>query len=121
MSKKQMDCIIRDIFDAEQSVRYVALLQDDVLTSAQRQGICSASASESDRYEELLVNPTLLTAVRQRGNIDCGGLRFVVVAYGNFFQLVRPYGAGHISVCVDIAEDPIRVEALVERILQQHD
>ena len=42
------------------------------------------------RYEELLVNPTLLELTRQRGNIDCGGLEYLVIRYGNFFQLVLP-------------------------------
>ena len=44
-----------------------------------------ASGLESDRYEELLVNPTLLTLATQRGNIDCGGLKYLIVRYGNKF------------------------------------
>lgn len=39
----------------------------------ERPDLADASSSESDRYEELLVNPTLITLARQRGEIDCGG------------------------------------------------
>lgn len=56
---------------------------------------------DTDKYEELLVNPTLLTIARQRGNIDCGGLRFIIVGYGNFYQLVKEIKNGHISICLE--------------------
>jgi len=62
------------------AVRYVALYRGGKLSSRQRLDISGASASESDRYEELFVNPTL-TLVRQRGNLDCGGARFVLVRF----------------------------------------
>lgn len=120
MSEKQMRELSHAIMNSSLAVRYVALLQNGALISEQRGGIASASQSESDRYEELFVNPTLLTAVMQRGNVDCGGLRYVVVAYGNFYQYVQPYGIGHISVCVDQSADPIRVGSDVREILQQY-
>jgi hypothetical protein len=71
------------------------------LEARQRGDVAGASSSESDRYEELFVNPALLTLARQRGNLDCGGLRFVVVGYGNFHQLVLELPEGHASVCFD--------------------
>jgi hypothetical protein len=38
----------------------------------------------------------------QRGDIDCGGLRYLVVAYGHFWQVVIPAGpVGHVSVAVE--------------------
>jgi hypothetical protein len=36
----------------------------------ERPDLANASASESDKYEELIVNPAVLTLVRQRGNIE---------------------------------------------------
>ncbi len=87
-----------ELFEVAPPIRYVALYLDGKLVSAQRPGLVGASASESDRYEELLVNPTLLRLVTQRGNIDCGGARYVLVRYGNFFELVIPLGDGHLSV-----------------------
>jgi hypothetical protein len=45
----------------------------------------------------LIVNPTLLKLTTQRGNIDCGGLQYVVIRYGNFFVLLFPVEGGHIN------------------------
>ena len=39
-------------------------------------------------------NPTLLTLLTQRGDIDCGGMRFVLIRYGNFFEYVAPIAVG---------------------------
>ena len=49
------------LFARHDAVRYVAVLDGSQLTLRERAGLTDASASESDRYEELLVNPTLLT------------------------------------------------------------
>ncbi len=95
------------IFALSTAVRYVALYQCGKLTSHQRPGVGDASASESDRYEELFVNPALLTLARQRGNLDCGGLRFIVVGYGNFHQLIMDLPDGHISVCFERVSNPL--------------
>ena len=73
----------------------------------QRDDLEGASSSESDRFEELLVNPTLLILARQRGEIDCGGLRFLVVGYGNFHQLVIPLDSGHTSIAFELDADPL--------------
>jgi hypothetical protein len=54
-----------------------------------------------------LVNPTLLTLARQRGNVDCGGARFVLVGYGNFQQLVVDLPDGHASVCFELGSNPL--------------
>ncbi len=108
--------LARALFQLFPEVRYVALYRAGELYSAQRDGLSGASASESDRYEELIVNPTLLTLVRQRGEIDCGGMRYVVIRYGNFFELVAPLPDGHISVGLEPQADPIE---LAGRILEQ--
>jgi len=98
---------IDQIFAVDPAIRYVALYQQGHLTSRQRSALSSASASESDRYEELFVNPTLLTLARQRGNLDCGGAKFVLVAYGNFYQLVLDLPDGHASVCFELSSNPL--------------
>ncbi|HEY0776682.1 MAG TPA: hypothetical protein VGD56_01830 [Gemmatirosa sp.] len=53
------------------------------------------------------MNPTLLTLVGQRGRIDCGGLEYVVVRYGYFFQIVVPVRGGHVSVAVEPSGAPL--------------
>ena len=78
------------LFNLSLQVRYVAVYRHGELSLRQRPNLSLASAPESDRYEELLVNPTLLTLTRQRGDIDCGGLSYVVVRYGNFFPRRKP-------------------------------
>jgi hypothetical protein len=75
--------IIDDLFDFHHDIRYVAVYQNDQLVFKQRQQTSDSSSSDTDQYEELLVNPALLTLARQRGNIDCGGLRYIIVGYGN--------------------------------------
>lgn len=111
--------ITQAVFRLGSQVRYVALGQGQDITTAQREGVQAPSASGSDFYEELLVNPALLTLARQRGNLDCGGLRHLVIAYGNFNQVVVPLpdGTGHLSVCVEREADASAVAAQLQEIL----
>ena len=108
------------LFAISGAIRYVALRLGDDLDMRQRAGISAASSSESDRYEELLVNPTLLTLAGQRGRIDCGGLEFILIRYGNFFQLVHPLKASHISIATEPEADPLSLVASIRQILVQH-
>ena len=98
-----MDLLLDTLFHLTQEIRYVAVYSAGQLFMQQRPDLLHASASDSDRYEELLVNPTLLTLTRQRGEIDCGGLVYLIIRYGYFFQLVIPLKKGHISMafCID--------------------
>ena len=109
--------MIDEIFELSDSVRYVAIYDGRELRSKSKANTEGASASESDKYEELLVNPTLLKLASQRGNIDCGGLQYLIVRYGNFYQYVFAIRHGHVSVCIEANADPIeigqRVMALV--------
>ncbi|HET7838205.1 MAG TPA: hypothetical protein VFL04_00495 [Rectinemataceae bacterium] len=109
--------LVDSIMELSDRVRYVALLRGGELVTRARGGRANASSSESDRYEELIVNPTLLTLLTQRGNIDCGGLRHVIIRYGSFFQLVLPIEGGHLSVCLEAEADPVRLEAEIETLL----
>lgn len=109
---------IDQILAVSGSVRYVALYRGGKLASRQRSEVSGASASESDRYEELFVNPTLLTLVRQRGDLDCGGARFVVVRYGNFYQLVIDLPDGHASVCFELASNPLDYADVIRAICE---
>jgi hypothetical protein len=110
---------IDQIFAVSPAVRYVALYRAGELTSRQRGDVASPSASESDRYEELFVNPTLLTLARQRGNLDCGGARFVVVGYGHFNQLVVDLPDGHASICFELGCNPLEYVDAIRGICLQ--
>src|SRR6187399_2441551 len=107
-----------EIFSISTQVRYVAVYRDGQLSSRSRAGTTAASGDESDKYEELFVNPTLLKLASQRGNIDCGGLNYIIVRYGNFFQFVLPTAWGHDSVCFEPTADPVALGGQVQRVVQ---
>jgi hypothetical protein len=110
--------IISDVFALGDHVRYVAVADGQQVELQQRAGLMDASSSDSDRYEELLVNPVLLLLTRQRGEIDCGGLEYVIVRYGHFAQVVVPNpSGGHVSVAVSPGQDPVAVADAVQRLL----
>ena len=113
-----MDAALREaIFGIGPHIRYVAFGAGQRVDTAQRDGIADASDASSDFFEELLVNPTLLTLARQRGDLDCGGLRHLIVAYGHFNQVVVPTPSGHVSVCVERDADAEAVARQVADLL----
>ena len=99
--------MINKIFEISEDIRYVAIYRDGHLETQSKDNKDGASSSESDKYEELLANPIMLKAASQRGNIDCGGLDFLLVRYGNFYQFILPVSWGHVSVCIEKDADPI--------------
>ena len=111
--------MINKIFSISQNVRYVANYRDGKLEMKSKEGTVGASGSEQDRYEELLVNPTLLTLAAQRGNIDCGGLEYLIIRYGNFFQFVLPKSWGHVSVCIEKNADPVTIGLKVKSLIKE--
>lgn len=111
--------IISAIFALSPQVRYVAVANGQDIELRQRPGLSGASSSESDRFEELLVNPALVLLTRQRGNIDCGGLRYIIVRYGQFFQIVVPRtGGGHVSVAIEPDADPTTIGESIEEVVR---
>jgi hypothetical protein len=119
-SNTEMDSLGDTLFRTSRDIRYVAIYRHGDLRLAERPGLHDASGAESDRYEELLVNPTLLTLTRQRGDIDCGGLDFVLIRYGNFFQLVHPVDGGHLSVAIEATADPLALVGAIRDAARAH-
>jgi hypothetical protein len=113
------DELTQAIFDLGPFVRYVAYGEGQTVFTREREDLAQASDATSDRFEELLVNPTLLTLTRQRGELDCGGLRFVIVGYGNFNQLVMPTPAGHVSVALEKDADALAIAGQVRRLVDR--
>jgi hypothetical protein len=93
-----MESLIQSLLALSPKVRYVALLRGKDLQLQERPSLSGASASETDRYEELLVNPAVLTLLRRRGELDCGGLDHVWIRYGNFWTGLFPTAEGHVNV-----------------------
>ncbi len=111
-----MHVIAKRLAGLGNAVRYVAVSDGGAEPEMwERDPGPDSSLSESDRYEELLVNPTLLTLAGRRGDIDCGGLDYLLVRYGNFFQLVVPTPLGHVSVCLNPDAD---ITGLTQQILE---
>ena len=110
--------MINEIFSISDDIRYVAVCREGKLEMKAREAAANASSPESDRYEELLVNPTLITLASQRGNIDCGGLHYLIVRYGNFFQFVLPTDWGHVSVCIQKTADPVAIGQQIQRMVK---
>ena len=112
--------MIESIFKISNSIRYVAIYKNGKLELKSKSNTVGASSSDSDRYEEVLVNPTLLKLASQRGDIDCGGLDYLLVRYGNFFQFIFSENEGHVSVCIEKDADPIRVGTQVKSLVQNY-
>jgi hypothetical protein len=108
------------LFALGDHVRYVAFGVGQDVHTAQREDIDEASDKGSDFFEELLVNPTLLTIARQRGELDCGGLSYVLVGYGNFTQVVVPAAGGHVSVCIERDADAQLMARNIIDLLESH-
>jgi hypothetical protein len=114
-----MENLVEFIFSVSPDVRYVAVYSEGKLVTSSRPELINSSSSESDKYEELIVNPTLLTLVTQRGNIDCGGAEFVLIRYGNFYEYVKPIPKGHISVGMQLEADPLGIIHSIEEGLKR--
>lgn len=117
---KDRENLFREAFEISGHIRYVAIYVHDILSMKQRGDIKNVSSSESDKYEELLVNPTLIKLASQRGNIDCGGLEYLVIRYGNFFVLLFPCKDGHVNIGIEPDKDPLLFIDPVSALLKKY-
>jgi hypothetical protein len=53
----------------------------------------------------------------QRGRLDCGGPRFVIIRYGNFYEYIRDYKNVHISICIEKNQNPVKFESALNKII----
>ncbi len=118
---KDKDRLIREAFEISGSIRYVAVYDHEGLAMRQRSDISHVSSGESDKYEELLVNPTLIKLASQRGNIDCGGLEYFIIRYGNFFVLLFPCRDGHVNFGVEPGMNPFSFIEPIKILLRKYD
>ena len=105
------------LFALSPAVRYVAFLQGRDLRLASRPGLVGASEAETDRYEELLVNPAVLTLLQRRGELDCGGLDHLWIRYGNFWTGLFPLADGHLNVGLEPDANPTAVESGIQAVI----
>ncbi len=87
------------LFDLDANIRYVAVNQNErIVEMEQNPKTPSLNPTETDRMEELIVNPIILQLARLRGNLDMEGIRYVVIRYGTLYELIFPYKDVHISI-----------------------
>jgi hypothetical protein len=91
------EALTHDIF-ALGKVGYVALGSVGEVAMRFAEGVATDTTAESNFYEELLVNPTLLRLAGQRGQLDCGGMTYIAIGYGGFIQLIMRMRDGHVSI-----------------------
>ncbi len=82
------------LLGALKQVRCVAIYRNSQLDTAVRPELQDASSSESDKYEEINLNPTLRKHVQQRGSIDCGDVQQGLSVMAAFFSSFRQFLAG---------------------------
>jgi hypothetical protein len=113
-----MDALKDQLFSLSGDIRYVAIYADEKLISGEKPSLRNTSSSESDKYEELIVNPTLLKLVIQRGNIDCGGVEYVIIKYGSFFEFVMPIKNGHVSVGIEQHSNIMEITGKIQDLVK---
>ena len=107
------------LFSMEPKIRYVAVNQKGkIVEMEQSSSHPSYNPNETDRMEELIVNPVVLELAARRGNLDMDGIRYVVIRYGTQYQLLIPYGEGHLSIGVELQDDPLQIASKINAALK---
>ncbi len=115
------DRLVQDFFDLG-IVGYVALGcgQEVLMRLAPQVEGMTQTTPESNFFEELLVNPTLLKLASQRGQLDCGGTSYIAIGYGDFTQFIAPMKSGHVSLGVARDANVRELADKVQQILERH-
>ena len=111
--------LVSEVF-ALGGIGYVALCSGQEVLLREMPGLSTTTTEESNFYEELLVNPALLKLASQRAHLDCEGLRYIAIGYGEFVQLIMLVKDGHVSLGVSRKANTGELAARVQSLLQQH-
>jgi hypothetical protein len=102
--------ISAQLFELEPKIRYVAVNQNGKIVEMEQSAQHPTyNPHETDHLEELIVNPIVLEITTRRGNLDMNGVRYVVIRYGTQYQLLMPYQDGHLSIGVELEDDPTEI------------
>ena len=103
------------LFALDANIRYGAVNQSgQIAEMTQNPRLPTSNPRETDKYEELLVNPAILQLAMNRGNLDMDGTRYVVIRYGTMFEIVLPYQQGHLSVGAELAANVTQVAEKIQ-------
>jgi hypothetical protein len=111
--------LVDDLF-ALRRIGYVALSSGTDILMRPAPGLTGDTTEETNFYEELLVNPTLLKLASHRGGLDCGGLKYIAVGYGDFTQLIMLTRDGHVSIGLSRNASAREVAGKVQEVLERH-
>lgn len=115
---QEAERLVEDFF-ALGGVGYVALGRGQEVLMRRHPKLVTGTSPESNFYEELLVNPTLLKLAGQRGGLDCDGLSYIAVGYGTFIEMIMRMKDGHVSLGVSpktqVGEFARRMQEVLER------
>lgn len=114
------EALIADLF-ALGDIGYIAMASGQEVVARIAPGLVTTTTEESNFYEELLVNPTLLTLAGQRAGLDCGGLDHIAVGYRGFTQLLVPMERGHVSVGISRRADARALAGRVHEALARYE
>jgi hypothetical protein len=106
-----------EVFELDPGIRYVAVNQGGEIVEME-QRLPTHNPVETDRMEELLVNPAILDLTKRRGELDLDGVRYIIIQYGLQYQAIFNYSNGHVSVGIESNSDVVDV---VTRILEHLD
>ncbi len=101
-----METISGQLFELDPNIRYVAVNQQgQIVEMEQNPRWPSYNPQDTDRMEELIVNPVVLELAKRRGDLDMDGILYVVIRYGVQYQLLFPFKEGHLSIGVELKAD----------------
>lgn len=113
------EALIADLF-ALGGIGYVALGAGPEVLMRHAPGLHTTTTAETNFFEELLVNPTLLALASQRGSLDCGGLDHIAVGYGDFTQLIFKMRDGHVSLGISRRAPARDLATRAREVLARH-
>jgi hypothetical protein len=111
--------LVEDFF-ALGGVGYVALGRGQDVLMRRHPKLVTDTTPESNFYEELLVNPTLLTLAGQRGGLDCDGLSYIAVGYGTFIEMIMRMKDGHVSLGVSAGTETGAFATRMQDVLERN-
>jgi len=114
-----MQALVQELLQVSQDIRHVAVNRNGELVRAQRQNFSSAGSSEWETFEELVLNPTLLTMVTQHGRAHHRGCISAVIRYGDIEVLLIPVTNGCVSLGLELNAHPIQIRQKVRQILDE--
>lgn len=114
------EALFAAVFGIGKEVRYVAIREGRDVIMRLAEGTPTATTPTSNYFEELLVNPAVLLLTDHRGALDCDGMQYVVIRYGDFQQFIARTAEGHISIGLPMRAVPEELSGRLKPILAAH-